>query len=85
VIDRAIQLNLTPELTCIVALKLYRVVLRAHSRLGSRDEYLKERFELTETVTAVAELLESEEKENLIFETAATSPRYASLVNFLKL
>jgi hypothetical protein len=84
VIDRCIQLNAVPELTCIVALKLYRAVLRTHSRLGGSKECLKERFELTEAVTAVAGLLESEAKENQHFDAASLSPKYSALAAFLK-
>jgi hypothetical protein len=47
VIDKCIHSNANPELTCVLALRLYRIVLKAHSKLGSRKEHVKERLELT--------------------------------------
>jgi hypothetical protein len=84
VIDRFITLNASPELTCIIALRLYRVILRVHSRFPGRKDYLKERFELTEAANAVAGLMDNEEREAQLLDTASTASRYTHLLSYMK-
>ena len=83
IIDRAIQQNANPELTCIVTLRLYRLVLKVHNKLGTKKEYLRERVELNDAISVISTLIEDEDKENELLD-ASKSPSFSSFSNFLK-
>lgn len=55
-IDRVIVSNIEPSITGVLALKLYRYLLKAHGKLGPKKEYVKERMELHDAIMTLSSL-----------------------------
>lgn len=55
-IDRVIVSNIDPSITGVLALKLYRHLLKAHGKLGPKKEYVKERMELHDAIMTLSSL-----------------------------